>query len=66
MFASLKKEIETSDLSGDHRKARLYDVDMAEQALLSFKSNFILTPRFFVCYFFWAASFVFFVDDAIK
>ena len=66
LFLALKNEIENSELNGDTRKARLYELDELGKKLLGFKSSFILAPKFLTCYAFWSASFVYFVVGLSK
>lgn len=42
-----------SSLEGDAKKARLYEIGEAEKELVSWKSMFLLTPKFLICYVFW-------------
>lgn len=65
MFVSLRNEIKGSSLEGDAEKARLYEIGEAEKELLSWKSMFLLTPKFLICYLFWGISLLYFVMSIV-
>lgn len=65
-FHEIAKDIEkniASNLTGDTRKARLFDLELVEKYRKSLKPALKTSPIFIVCYIFYSISFMFFFSN---
>ena len=60
LLKNIREDIEASELEGDIKKARLYDLNEIDSNLLSLKTIYKSTPMFLVGYVFWAFCLLYF------